>query len=158
MEETRMISLLVVDEVRLMCNVFETVLRNEPDIEVVGCATSVEEALAHVHKANIVLVSTTLPDDGALQLTRAVVKSYAAVKVVVVGLAASKAAILRYIEAGAAGYVLKEDTIDEMLIAIRAVHSREALVSPGIAAVLMSRVAQLAEVCRTAGCDLYTPN
>lgn len=150
-EEASMIGLLVVDEVRLMCNLFEEVLKNEPDIEVVACATSVEEALRQVHKCNMALVSTTLPDNGALELTRAIVKSYPAVKVVVVGLAASKAAILQYIEAGAAGYVLKENSMEEMLTAIRAVHSREALVSPGIAAVLMSRVAQLAEICRSAG-------
>ncbi len=152
-----MISLLVVDEVRLMCNVFELAMKNEPDFEVVGCAINVEEALKQVHKASVVLVSTTLPNEGAFHLTRAVVKAYPHAKVVVIGLAASKAAILRYIEAGAAGYVLKEDTIEEMLTAIRAVHSREALVSPGIAAVLMSRVAQLAEVCRTAGRELYQP-
>ena len=153
-----MISLLMVDEVRLMCNVFEMALKSEPDFEVVGCATNVEEALKQVHIANVVLVSTTLPDDGAYHLTRAVLKAYPMVKVLVVGLAASKAAILRYIEAGAAGYVLKEDTIAEMLTAIRAVHSREALVSPGIAAVLMSRVAQLAEVCRSAGREMYQPH
>ena len=71
-----MISLLMVDEVRLMCNVFEMALKSEPDFEVVGCATNVEEALKQVHKANVVLVSTTLPDDGAYQLTRAVLKAF----------------------------------------------------------------------------------
>ncbi len=152
-----MLSLLLVDEVRLMCDVFEMALKNEPDVEVVGCATNVEDALKQVHRANVVLVSTTLSDDGASRLTRAIARAHPMVRVVVVGLAASKADILRYIEAGAAGYVLKEGTVEEMLTAIRAAHGREALVSPGIAAVLMTRVAQLAEVCRTTERELYEP-
>ena len=152
-----MISLLVVDEIRLMCNLFSAALQNERDIEVVGCATSVEEALQQVHQCNVALVSTTLSEHGALTLTRAIVKNYPSVKVVVVGLASSKSAILQYIEAGAAGYVLKENSIEEMLTTIRAVHSREALVSPGVAALLMARVAQLAEICKSAGREMQMP-
>ena len=40
-----MIHLLLVNEIRLMCNVLNAALEDEPDIKVVACATSVEEAL-----------------------------------------------------------------------------------------------------------------
>ncbi len=146
-----MIRLLVVDEVRLMGNAFENVLSQEADIEVIACVSSAGEALQSIECCNMLLVSTTLPDDGAWQLTRTVAQTYPAVRVVVVGLSASKLDILRYIEAGAMGYVLKEDSLSEMRETLRAVHSSEALVSPGVAAVLISRVAQLAAICRTAG-------
>jgi two-component system, NarL family, nitrate/nitrite response regulator NarL len=152
-----MIRLLVVDEVRLMGNAFETVLNQEPDIDVVGCATGVSEALPLVERCNMLLVSTTLPENGAWQLTRTVVHTHPSARVVVVGFAAGKLDILRYVEAGAAGYVLKEGSLAEMLGTLRAVHSRQALVSPDVAAVLMSRVAQLAAVCKTAGARRYTP-
>jgi DNA-binding NarL/FixJ family response regulator len=67
-------------------------------------------------------------------------------KVVVLGLAESEAEILRYVEAGAAGYVLKDDSVEELLSNIRAIHRGEAVVSPEIAAALMSRVTELAQL------------
>ena len=154
---SRMIKLLVVEEARLMANAFESALSQEPDIQVVACATGVVEALPLVDRCNLLLVNTTLPDDGAWQLMRAVVQTHPSVRVVVVGLSGSKADILRYIEAGAAGYVLKEESFAKMLSTLRAVHSREALVSPDVAAVLMSRVAELSAICRSAGAQRYTP-
>jgi two-component system, NarL family, nitrate/nitrite response regulator NarL len=153
-----MIRLLVVDEVRLMGNAFETVLNQEPDIHVVGCAMGVGEALLLVERCNMLLVSTTLPENGAWHLTRTVVHTHPSARVVVVGLAAGKLDILRYIEAGAAGYVLTQGSLAEMLGTLRAVHSRQALVSPDVAAALISRVAQLAAFCKTAGAQRYTPS
>ncbi len=152
-----MIRLLLVDEVRLMGNAFVNVLSHEPDMEVVGCATTVDEALSLVAHCNMLLVSATLPKDGALELTRTVARTHPFVRVVIVGLSAAKADILRYVEAGATGYVLKEDSLEAMLVTLRAAHSREALVSPDMAAVLISRIAQLAEICKSAGARTYTP-
>ncbi|TMC55608.1 MAG: response regulator transcription factor [Chloroflexi bacterium] len=152
-----MIRLLVVDEVRLVADAFVSVLGQQPDIQVVGSATDVSEALALVEHCNMVLVSTRLPHDGALQLTRTVASRYPSVHIVVVGLSASTTDILHYVETGALGYILKEDSLADMLGTLRSVHSREARVSPDMAAVLMSRVAQLAEICKTSGAQRYTP-
>lgn len=140
-----MIRVLVVNEIRLMCNVISAMLEEEPDIEVVGTATTSEEALARISGCDVILVNTGLPDNGALELTRAVVEKAPSVGVLVVGLAESETEILQYVEAGAAGYVLKDDSVDALLRHIRATHSDEALVSPEIAAALMSRVSELAQ-------------
>ena len=141
-----MIRVLLVNEIRLMSNVIGSVLEDEPDIEVVGGVTSLDEALLLVPESDVVLVSTHLPEDGALKLTGALAEAHPSVKVLVLGLAETKGQVLQYVEAGADGYVLKDDSVDDLLSHIRAVQGGEALVSPNIAAALMSRVGELARL------------
>ena len=141
----QMIRVLLVNGIRIMGNVIAAVLENEPDIEVAGCVTSLEEALARAPTSDVLVVSTRLPDKGALRVTQAIAASGAPAKVLILGLAESKEEILQYVEAGAAGYVLQDDSVDDLLTKVRTTHSGEAVISPEIAAALMSRVAELAQ-------------
>ncbi len=141
-----MVRVLIVDGLRLMCNVIAAVLEEESDIEVVGYATTFNEALAQIRHCDVVLISTDMPEYGAIRLTQAVTDSALAVNVLILGLAESEPEILQYIEAGAAGYVLKGDSTGELIKQIRAVNNGEALVSPEIAAALMGRVAELSQL------------
>jgi DNA-binding NarL/FixJ family response regulator len=130
---------------RLVANVIAASLEDEEDIKIVGTATTAEEALALAPTSDVALISTRLPDDTAVELTRAIAQTYSEVKVLVLGLAESETEILQYVEVGASGYVLKDDSVDELIRNIRAAYSEEALVSPEIAAALMTRVNELAE-------------
>jgi DNA-binding NarL/FixJ family response regulator len=97
-------------------------------------------------RCDVLLVSTRLPDHGALRLLDALAELESPARVLVLGLAESEQEILRYVEAGAAGYVLQDDSVDELLANIRAVHSGKAIVSPEIAGALVTRVAELSQV------------
>jgi DNA-binding NarL/FixJ family response regulator len=140
------IRVLLVNEMPLVSNVIASVLEDESDIEVVGRATSVDGALDLATESDVVLVSTRLPDSGALKLTSAIAEADPSVKILVLGLGESKERVLRYVEAGADGYVLKNDSVDDLLRHIRAAQRGKALVSPKIAAALMSRVTELAQL------------
>jgi DNA-binding NarL/FixJ family response regulator len=148
-----MINVLVVHEFPLMCNVISSVLDDEPDIQVIGFATSVDEAMTRVKKddVDIVLISTRLPDRGSYKLTNALVKDPTNTKVLILGITETREQVLDYIEAGATGYVLKESSLDDLLAAIRAAHNDKALISPEIAAVLMQRVNELSTVIARVG-------
>jgi DNA-binding NarL/FixJ family response regulator len=141
-----MIGVLIVNRSRLICDVVAAVLRDEPDIRVVGSATSVGEALDLLRrsKCDLVLASTNLSNEGTLEFIRAA-KAASPARVLVMGLVEAEEVILRYVEAGADGYVLREDSVDGLLKNIRAVHDGEALASPEITAALFSRIAELAE-------------
>ena len=67
----RPIKLLLVNETRLIGNVITVALEDEPDITVVASVTSMDEALQVIQEkeVDIALVSTRLPDQGALKLT-----------------------------------------------------------------------------------------
>jgi DNA-binding NarL/FixJ family response regulator len=62
------------------------------------------------------------------------------------GLPESESVILQYVMAGASGYVLQNVPAEQLLDNVRAVHEDKALVSPRVAAALMDRVAELAQV------------
>lgn len=146
-----MIRLLLVHETPLLCNIIAALLEDETDIQVIGTTSILREALPRVEDSDLILVSTHLPDGGALDLTRLVAESHPSVKVMVMGLAESQAEIIEYVEAGAAGYVLKDDSVEELLEHIRAVYNGEALVSPEIASALISRVSELSQLFDEAG-------
>lgn len=152
-----MARVLIVDEVRLSCHVMAQVLAEEPDLEVVGLATSAEEALDHLDECDLMLVSTSLPGNGALELTARALQEKPDLQVLVVGLTNAAPIIIEHIEAGATGYVLRDDSVEELLKSIRAAKRGTALVSPRIVAALMQRVNELSDLCDDAGVDLSKP-
>ncbi len=142
-----MIRILLVDKVRLVCEVIGAVLEGEPDMHVVGMATSEKDALHALQESvcDIVLVSTSLPENGALSLVNAVREGDLDMKVLVLGVPDAEAVIMTYINAGAFGYILREDPPQELLAKIRATYEDKALVTPAVAAKLIARIAELTD-------------
>lgn len=143
-----MIRAIVVHQTKLIANIIASVLSDEPDIHVVGRASSADETLAMLERTNcnMILVSARLPNKGALNLTEAVSQEAPDIVVLVFGLPESENLILRYVMAGASGYVLQDVPVEHLLDNIRAAHGDEALVSPSVAAALMTHIAELAQV------------
>jgi DNA-binding NarL/FixJ family response regulator len=144
----RPINILLVNEIPLMSNVIAAALEDEPDIKVVGRATSTEEALKFVREkeVDVALVSTRLPEQGALKLTSTITELAPSTKVLALGLTEEKKRVLRYVEAGATGYILKDDSLDDMIENVRAAVDDKVYVSPKIAAAMMERLSDLAQM------------
>ncbi|MGB7875759.1 MAG: response regulator transcription factor [Anaerolineales bacterium] len=142
------INILLVNEIPLMGNVIAAALEDEPDINVVGRVTNVDDALKLVQEndVDVALVSTRLPDNGALKLTSAITGLAPATKVLALGLTEEKKRVLRYVEAGATGYVLKDDSLDDLIDNVRAAVDDKVYVSPKIAAAMMERLSDLAQM------------
>jgi NarL family two-component system response regulator LiaR len=150
-----MIRVLVVHQTHLISSIIANVLDEEDDIEVIGQASSAEEALKILEdeRCEMVLVAATLPDNGALEITEAIGDSSSATKVLVIGLPRSKNAILQYVAAGASGYVLQEVSTQKLLEHIRAAYDGKAIISPDIAAALMSHINELAQISTQTNID-----
>ena len=142
------INLLLVNETRLMGNVIAAALEGESDINVVGCATNIDDAMEIVREkeVDVALVSTRLPDLGALKLTNAITELKPSTKVLALGLTEEKQHVLRYVEAGATGYVLKDDSLEDLIETVRAAQDGKVFVSPQIAAAIMERLSGLARI------------
>ena len=140
-----MIRVFVVDEVPLVANVLAAVLREEDDIEVVGQSDAADTALRLAEHYDVLLLSATLPNGQAIDFTERISRLAHPPHVLITGVPEHEAAILPFIEAGAGGYVLRQDTVEDLLANIRAAAADEALVSPAIALAVMSRMAELAE-------------
>lgn len=143
-----MIRVFIVDKVPLICDMLTIVLKDKPDIEVIGCASTVDEALPQLVDCHILLATTTLPNDGAYELTLRIAQSNLPAKILIIDLAESKEANHRYIEAGAAGYVHRHYSADYLLANIRAVHDDQAVVSLDFTSAIMARLAQSASSYR----------
>jgi two-component system nitrate/nitrite response regulator NarL len=143
-----MIRVLLVNEFELMGNIITEVLEDEPDIEVIGCVTTPQDALVKISNEDVdmVLVSTHLPNDGALRLTSKMTDIDSSLKVLALGVSEKKERVLQFVEAGASGYVRKDDSVDDLIKAIRAANKDQAKVSPKIAAALMTRVTELTDL------------
>ena len=149
-----MINILIVHEFPLMCHIIASVLGDEKDINVVGgVVTGVEDALERVKHENIdvILISTQLPEHGSIKLTKLLMQNSPSTKILILGITESRESVLQYIEAGATGYVLKESSLDDLLLTIRAAYNGQALVSPEIAAALIERVSTFAHAFTQAG-------
>src|SRR5689334_6092715 len=98
-----LIKVLLVMDIRLIGNLFTSVLNEETDIKVVGCVRTVENAIEFIQstEVDIVLVSADLSDRGAMEITRMIMESGCCSKVLVLGLSEeNQNEAIRYIEAG----------------------------------------------------------
>jgi DNA-binding NarL/FixJ family response regulator len=120
-------------------------LKEESDIRVVEYARCAEEALSRLttNRYDVALVNINLPDNDALTITRMAARDKLPVKVLITGLVQSKAAVLRCIEEGAAGYVLEEESLDDLVKKIRAIHCNQFVVAPVMAGAMIARLAEL---------------
>ncbi len=138
--------LLIVDDNRLVREGVKSLLASEPDLSVVGCAPYGPEAMQLIDalRPDLVLADASAPARSGTLLARAVTQRYAGVKVVVMGLEEEGTAVTDAIEAGAAGYILRDASVEEFTAVLRGVARGEIPVSPKIAARLFSRINELA--------------
>jgi DNA-binding NarL/FixJ family response regulator len=147
-QSTQPINILLVNEIRLMGNVIAAALEDEPDFHVVGCITNPEEAIKIVQekRVDVALVSTRLPDQGALKLTHAITEMAPSTTVLALGLTEEKKRVLRFVEAGATGYILKDDSLEDLINIVRSVQEGKVFISPQIAAAVIERLSELARM------------
>lgn len=141
------VNVLIVNQANLVCNLLAIVLREEPDISVIGTATSVDEAIERADECDIMLVDSELPDEGALALAKEVGRNRSKTHVLITGVDKKPKTILKYIEAGASGYVLKEFSVKELVEQIRSLPEGQTFADPEIVAELMGRLSELADMC-----------
>jgi DNA-binding NarL/FixJ family response regulator len=148
-----MIRVFVVDRLRVVCEVLASALEGNSGLQVAGFATTFDAAAAELPGAacDVLLLSANLPDGAALQLTEHLRHELPGVQVLVFGMADSQPIIMRYIEAGVAGYALSDESFAELVEHVVAVYNQQALVAPEVAAELMDRIADLSDKLSNVG-------
>jgi len=142
------IRVLIINEQRLLANLFASVLENEHDIEVIGCSHSYEQAfeLLQEHKIDVLLLSVKMKNENILMLTKQLKDATNVDNLVVYGLKDNKEQIIPFIEAGADGIVNREDDEEDLISAIRMAHAGKARLSPEITSGLIDRIAKLSQL------------
>ncbi|MEJ2733820.1 MAG: response regulator transcription factor [Anaerolineae bacterium] len=134
------IRVLIADDHQLFRDGLKALLLSAPDTEVLGEAATGKEAiqLAAESQPDVILMDLQMPDMDGIEATRHIVRTNPRINVLMVTMFEDDSSVFAAMRAGARGYVLKGAKHDEMLRAIRAVSSGEAIFSPTIAARMMS--------------------
>lgn len=130
-----MTRLLLVDDHPLFLDGVRAALSGAEDLEVVGEAHGVAEAveLAGRLEPDVVLMDLNLPDGSGIDATRAVLREDAGIRVLVMTMSADDDAVVAAIRAGARGYVVKGAGKADLLQAVRTVAAGGAVFSPTVA-------------------------
>ncbi len=124
------IRVLIVDDHQVVREGLQRMLKLEDDIQVVGEATNMEEALtqAELLSPDIVLMDIKMPEKDGIEATRRLKERQPACKVIMLTL--YEEYLTQAIEAGAEGYLLKDVKREELVSAIRAVQQGRTPLSP----------------------------
>ncbi len=127
---------LIADDHPLFRDGMRGLLATQPDMEVVGEATTGEEAvrLTAEVEPDVVLMDIKMPGLGGIEATRRILGEDPRVRVLVVTMFEDDATVFTAMRAGARGYVLKDDDKDDVLGAIRMVGRGGAVFGPSVAA------------------------
>ncbi|WP_409462532.1 response regulator [Amycolatopsis sp. GA6-003] len=138
---TGTIRVLIVDDHPVVRAGLRGMLADEPDIEVVGEGSNSDEAVAMTHALDptVVLMDLKMPGGGASATAR-IAQEKPLSRVLILTTYGSDDEILRAVEAGATGYLLKHAERSDLLAAIRGAGRGETMLAPSVAEKLTRRV------------------
>lgn len=128
-----MISVVIVDDERLVRSGFEALLASDPDIEVVGTAQSGDDAVAVVRRENpdVVLMDIRMPGRDGVSATAEITGNPAlSTRVIVLTTFDMDEYVHAALRAGASGFLLKDARPSELLAAVRTVAQGETVLAP----------------------------
>jgi DNA-binding NarL/FixJ family response regulator len=139
-----MIRVLVADDEPLIVAGIRTVLGSAPDIEVVAQAgdgrTAVEEAVRH--RIDVALIDINMPVLDGLGAIDELRRRAPGVRSVVLTSFGAEPNVVRALQSGTAGFVLKNCGPEELIRAVRAAHDGEAYLSPAVTRMVLGMVTE----------------
>jgi NarL family two-component system response regulator LiaR len=140
--KVRTIRVLVADDHTIVRKGIRALLMTEPDIEVVGEARDGREAIAKAEKLkpDVILMDLLMPGMDGVEATRHIKERQLKACVLVLTSFAGDEEVFPAIKAGTQGYLLKHCSPEELVQAIRQVHSGESALHPMIARKVLDRL------------------
>jgi DNA-binding NarL/FixJ family response regulator len=134
-----MIKVMLVDDHAVLKDGIRSFLDREKDIEVVGEATSGQEAIEEIQRLNpdVILMDINLPDKNGIEVTEIVKSRCPECKVLMLTMFDHDEYLMSSIRAGADGYLLKDAPSDQVVEAIRTVFKGDSIIHPSLTKKLM---------------------
>lgn len=137
-----MLRLLLVDDHQVVRVGLRALLAGESDLAVIGEAGAANEAIALAGRLHpdVVVMDVRLPDQSGIDACRTIRQRWPTIQVLMLTSYADESLVTEAIEAGAAGYVLKQLGGDDLVRAVRAVGNGDAVLDPAVTRQLLARV------------------
>lgn len=118
------IRVVIVDDHRVVLEGFMARLKMEPEIEVIATASNGLEALEVVkqHRPDVILMDVSMPIMNGIDATRLIKEEVPDAKVLMLTMHDNREYIMKVMQAGAVGYMLKEISAEKMVQAIKTVN------------------------------------
>ena len=125
MSDSSVIRILTVDDHPLFRSGVAALLASQPDMQLVGEAANGREAILQfrTHRPDVTLMDLQMPEMNGLEATIAIRAEFPEARIIVLTTFAGDVQVLRALQAGARGYLLKTLLDKELLSTIRSVHS-----------------------------------
>jgi DNA-binding NarL/FixJ family response regulator len=135
--------LILADDHHLLRRGFKSLLSGEPDLEVVGEASTGIEAIemCRLLEPDLILMDVRMPEMDGITATRRIKQDQPGVGVLVVTMHENPDYLLEALDAGAAGYVLKDAPADRLISAVHRTLNGESPLNQELATLLLRRLA-----------------
>jgi two-component system NarL family response regulator len=140
------ISVLICDDHAVFRRGLMMVLEDEPDIQVVGEAGDGDDGVAKVAELvpDVVLMDVRMPGTSGIEATRRIAELAPLTRILMLTVSDEEDDLYEAVKAGASGYLLKEISIEEVADAVRSVMEGHSLITPSMAAKLLTEFSALA--------------
>lgn len=134
--------ILLVDDHQLFCEGMRALIERQQDMKVVGVATDGRQGvrLAKELAPDIVVMDVAMSELNGAEATRQILEELPRIRVIALSMHGDRRYVLRMLEAGASGYLLKDCAVDELARAIRSVVANQVYLSPAVAGVVVERL------------------
>jgi DNA-binding NarL/FixJ family response regulator len=132
------IRILLADDHQILLDALRRLLSGEDDMEVVGEAKDGHSVLklAATLRPDVVVMDISMPGMNGIEATQLLSNEYPEIRVIGLSSYNNRPHIMKMLEAGAAGYITKENSSDELLCALRAVMKRQRYLCPEAAKII----------------------
>ena len=150
--------ILIVDDHPILRKGLSMLINQEPDLVVDGEAEDARKALEAIEtiRPDMVIVDISLPDIDGVELLKSIKLRYGDLPTLVVSMHDESLFAERALRAGARGYVMKQEALDNVLVAIRRVLAGEIFVSNKIATKMLERMVDSDSKTVTSPIDLLS--
>jgi DNA-binding NarL/FixJ family response regulator len=154
-----MIRILLVDDQSLIRRGLRALLKTDPELEIVGEAEQGQAAitLTATLQPDVVLMDVRMPLLDGVEATRLICQQFLQTKVLILTTFDDREYVTQALQAGAAGYLLKDTPFEELVQAIRLANKGYTQLSPGLASKVLAQAPPSAPLTVSAAWQKLTP-
>lgn len=140
----RKVRVLIIEDNRILRDGIKAIINKQSDLKIVAASAGNHDTLLQARrlKPNIVLIDLGLRNENGLRVVNTLTRELPHISIIGMGLIPTQLDIIEFVQAGAAGFILKDATIEDFLGTIRAVSRGMKILPPLMTGSLFSHVVE----------------